>query len=204
MSTGHREQVRWGGMGSNWPGDHWCVVTKLVQPHIRWFHQKLDASKHSWRSPVYDHFDITLDREIDSAGAPKSLTFVFTCRTHPETHPVQRRPRKSTGHGTSNIRDSVKRCDKESGGDSLAPAGNSASSTYSPAAHRALIAQWCAKNHRPFNSVADEDYIAEVEMLRPGTKIPSPSTVSRDIKAIYAEVSKFVRTYFLVRYNHFF
>jgi hypothetical protein len=38
---------------------------------------------------------------------------------------------------------------------------------YSAAAHRTLIAMWCAKNHGPFNSVLDEDYQAEVEMLRP-------------------------------------
>ncbi|KAF8218480.1 hypothetical protein L208DRAFT_1350996, partial [Tricholoma matsutake] len=40
----------------------------------------------------------------------------------------------------------------------------------------------CTKNHCPFNSVLDEDYQAEVEMLQPGTIIPSPQMVSRDIK----------------------
>ena len=111
----------------------------------------------------------------------------------------------ATGYGTKNMRDSVKKCDKQSGVDTLAPVEKPAvSQPYMPAAHRALIAQRCAKNHCPFNSVTDEDYIAEVEMLRPGTKVPSPATVSRDVKAIYAEVSKLVRTYFMVCYNHFF
>ena len=179
------------------------MVIQLVKSHIHKFHQKLDASKRTWHSPVYDHFDITLERETDSLGSPKSLTFLFTCCTHPETHPVQCRPRSATNWGTTNMRNSIKLCDKKSGASTLSSQQNT-SPKYSPAAHRTLIAQRCAKNHRPFNSVTDEDYIAEVEMLRPGTKLPSPSTVSRDIRAIYAEVSKFVRTYFLVCHNNFF
>ncbi|KAF8224602.1 hypothetical protein L208DRAFT_1310230, partial [Tricholoma matsutake] len=46
------------------------------------------------------------------------------------------------------------------------------------------------KNYHPFNSVLDEDYQAEVEMLQPGTIIPSPQMVSHDIKAMYTEMSK--------------
>ena len=42
----------------------------------------------------------------------------------------------------------------------------------------------------------DEDYQAEVDMLRPGTKLPHPTTVSRDIQAIYLDMSKHVRDYF--------
>ncbi|KAF8219916.1 hypothetical protein L208DRAFT_1180880, partial [Tricholoma matsutake] len=67
---------------------------------------------------------------------------------------------------------------------------------YSAAAHCTLIAMQCAKNHPPFNSVLDEDYQVEVEMLRPGTILPGPQTVSHDIKSIYAEMSKNVQNYF--------
>ena len=35
-------------------------------------------------------------------------------------------------------------------------------------------------------------------MLRPGTKLPSPSTVSRDIAAMYEDGSKIVKQYFSV------
>jgi hypothetical protein len=70
---------------------------------------------------------------------------------------------------------------------------------YSAAGHRALIALRAAKSGRPFNSVLDEDYQDEVRMLRPGTVLPSPITVSRDINSIYLEMSCFVRNYFLVR-----
>jgi len=69
---------------------------------------------------------------------------------------------------------------------------------YSEAAHRALIALHCAKNGRPFNSVLDEDYHQEVQMLRPGTKIPHPITVQRDLLSIYAQASIAVMNYFMV------
>ncbi|EIN05206.1 hypothetical protein PUNSTDRAFT_36609, partial [Punctularia strigosozonata HHB-11173 SS5] len=56
---------------------------------------------------------------------------------------------------------------------------------YSPLRHRALIALRCASSHRSFNSVLDADYRAKVEMLRPGTVLPSPLTILRDTVAIY-------------------
>ena len=78
-------------------------------------------------------------------------------------------------------------------------AAHAATISYTEAAHCALIALRCAKNHRPFNSVLDEDYQAEVNMLRPGTKLPHPVTVSRDIQAIYLDMSMHVHDYFQVR-----
>ena len=110
----------------------------------------------------------------------------------------------STGHGTKNIQDGVKACDKRAGTVTGTAAVQSTGQPYSTAAHRTLIAMRCAKNHRPFNSVLDEDYQAEVEMLRPGTVLPSPQTVSRDIKSIYLEMSKNVRNYFMVTYGLFY
>jgi hypothetical protein len=69
---------------------------------------------------------------------------------------------------------------------------------YSEAAHHALIALRCAKNARPINSVLDDDYKHEVEMLRPGTKIPHPMTVQRDLLYIYVQAAIAVKNYFLV------
>ncbi|KAF8799387.1 hypothetical protein BYT27DRAFT_7217763 [Phlegmacium glaucopus] len=68
---------------------------------------------------------------------------------------------------------------------------------YSEPAHRALIALRCAKNARPINSVLDDDYKLEVEMLQPGTKIPHPMTVQRDLLYIYEQASIAVKNYFL-------
>ena len=78
------------------------------------------------------------------------------------------------------------------------PSGTHQPLSYSYPKHRALIAARCAANKRPFNSVADPYYIQEVEMLRPGTKLPSPTTVSRDIKAMYSIGAEVVREYFSV------
>jgi hypothetical protein len=48
----------------------------------------LEASKATWRSSVYDHFDITLRREMDARGRPKILSFAFTCKVDPAHHPA--------------------------------------------------------------------------------------------------------------------
>jgi hypothetical protein len=56
----------------------------------------------------------------------------------------------------------------------------------------------CAANRRPFNSVKDPFYLQEVELLRPGTAVPSPSTVSRDIQAIYLAGAIAIKEYFEV------
>jgi len=71
----------------------------------------------------------------------------------------------------------------------------SQSLSYSEANHRALITMRCAKSARPFNSILDEDYWAEVKMLNPNAKVPHPSTVSHEI---YLKLSEHVKTYFSV------
>jgi hypothetical protein len=71
-------------------------------------------------------------------------------------------------------------------------------STYSPFHHRAIVAVCCAASHHLFNSLADPYYLKEVELLHPGTVIPSPQTVSHDVQAIYQEASKHIKEYFSV------
>jgi hypothetical protein len=80
-----------------------------------------------------------------------------------------------------NIQDGIKACDKHVGTVNNTTTVKSTGQPYSAAAHHTLIAMWCAKNHCPFNSVLDEDYQAEVEMLHSGTILPGPQTVSHDI-----------------------
>ncbi|KAF8988142.1 hypothetical protein BDQ17DRAFT_1257903 [Cyathus striatus] len=110
----------------------------------------------------------------------------------------------NTSEGTRNLHTSEAICSKQLGS---TPAVTTEVDTtipiipYSEAAHQALIAMHCAKYHRSFNSVLDEEYKAEVNMLHPGTKIPLPITVGRDINAVYLELSKHVRKYFAVCYT---
>lgn len=91
-------------------------------------------------------------------------------------------------------------CDEERGVAAAKPADDSLQADlYTPARHRTLIALRCATEQRPFNMVTDKYYKMEVDLLRRGTLIPSPNTVSRDIRDLYVELSKDVRDYFVVR-----
>ncbi|KIJ58078.1 hypothetical protein HYDPIDRAFT_59895, partial [Hydnomerulius pinastri MD-312] len=69
---------------------------------------------------------------------------------------------------------------------------------YSKAAHQVIIALRCATHQRPFNMVNDKYYKMEVQMLRPGTELPHPTTVSKDIKYLYIDLASDVRAYFVV------
>jgi hypothetical protein len=159
-----------------------------------------DAAVATWRSNVYSHYDVSLVRCLDEATqAPLSMSFKFTCKTHPENHVgPQFRQRTRTGQGTSNLQKDVDQCLKKQGLDSR-PKSESVI-PYSEANHRALIALRCAKSARPINMVLDEDYLAEVEMLRPGTISPSPNTVQRDLTHIYNMTSIYVMNYFMVHF----
>lgn len=108
-----------------------------------------------------------------------------------------------TSHGTKNLKRTAEDCNNKRGvsADSTSNAqqtlrGNI--SRYTPARHRAVIALRCAASHRPFEMYADPYYLQEVELLRPGTTIPKPPTISKDVKTIYEEASKHVKNYFKV------
>ncbi|TFK41567.1 hypothetical protein BDQ12DRAFT_565291, partial [Crucibulum laeve] len=103
-----------------------------------------------------------------------------------------------TGEGTSNLQHSVALCLKLHGDKPVPQSTTGSSIPYSEAAHCTLLALCCAKEHRPFNSVLDEDYQAEVEMLQPGTKLPHPATINNDVKSLYNGLSRHVKSYFQV------
>ncbi|TEB21370.1 hypothetical protein FA13DRAFT_1829389 [Coprinellus micaceus] len=116
-----------------------------------------------------------------------------------------------SSHGTSNLHRANNQCSARRGvpKDSDTAVGAQQDlfqsvSKYTPARHRALIAMRCARSSRPFNMVKDPDYRAEVELLRPGTKIPSPQTVSNDVREIYRKGAQYVKEYFAVSDIHLF
>jgi hypothetical protein len=146
-----------------------------------------------------------VERRFDSHREPHQIFYKFVCRFDPLTHNKQFHPRMSTSHGTQNLKRSADKCNKDRGvtaaSDSHAGAQQTLArtmSTYTPSRHRALIAMRCAASNRPFQSVRDPHYLEEVEMLRPGTVVPSPMTVSRDVNAIFREGSAHVKDYFEV------
>ncbi len=136
-----------------------------------------------WKSEVYKHYNVSLERITTSAGKPQKLRFVFTCRLDPKNH-VQRRDRMATSQGTTNLRRTNKQCFDRRGvkdpSDSSANAQqdlHNSVSRYTPSRHQAILALRCATSHRPFQIVADPYYLKEVELLRPGTVVP---TLQRD------------------------
>jgi hypothetical protein len=50
---------------------------------------------------------------------------------------------------------------------------------------RYLIAMWCARRHRPFNIVEDDELNEIFHMLYARVEVPHPTTVSRDVKEIF-------------------
>jgi hypothetical protein len=152
---------------------------------------------------VYDHYNITLRRDLDDNNEPSMIFFLFTCKDHPDNHPVHQRARMQSGHGTKNLQEGLRACHNRTGDGTGNAATRVPSVKYTPANHRTLIAMRCAKSHCPMNSVADEDYWTEVEMLRPGTVLPHPSTVSRDMRSLYLTWSVLVQTYFAVRRKYY-
>lgn len=162
----------------------------------------LGAALDGWQSPVYDHYNTSLQHLTTPDGHPRSLLFVFTCKLNMPDHPIITRPREKTSEGTGNLKKAMDVCLKKSGqfysSHSTLSTKTASTGPYTYATHRVLIALRCAKNYRPFNMVSDEDYIAEVCLLRPGTKIPDPATISRDVKRIYEGMALHVKKYFLV------
>ncbi|KAJ7170280.1 hypothetical protein C8R43DRAFT_825309, partial [Mycena crocata] len=103
-----------------------------------------------------------------------------------------------TSAGTSNIKDTADQCDIARGCVPEPATSTSGVPSYMPAGLRTAIAMHCATSHHPFGYIHDKWYQFQVEMLRPGTPIPDPSTVSRDAKALYLKLSVVVKAHFAV------
>lgn len=137
----------------------------------------LDASKSTWTSDAYEHynFSLRLDTGTSESGAseaPNTLVFVLSCKHgHPSYRPIERARGKSS-HGTTQLLKTARECDTARG---LVIAQRSTAPEYSPAARRAIIPMRTATSNQPFNFVEDKYYKMEVELLRPGIIIPSPA-----------------------------
>ena len=167
-----------------------------------------EESRKRWKSKVYDHYQVSLVRHTHKNGRPNFLEFRFTCILDPHGHGSHTRKRMQTGQGTTNLSRGINECNQRRGVTSGDPSTVGAQQTieksiseYTPAKHRAIIAMRCCVSKRPFNMVTDPHYNEEVQLLRPGTAIPCPVTVSRDVNQIYKIGSKQVKEYFSVRHD---
>lgn len=66
-------------------------------------------------------------------------------------------------------------------------------SMYTKPRFRYLMAKWIFHNHRPFSIVQDEELLEMLRMLYAKVDIPSPNTISRDVREIFALTRKQVR-----------
>jgi hypothetical protein len=58
-------------------------------------------------------------------------------------------------------------------------------STYDKYRLRLLMAKWSAKSHRPFLIARDSHFVEILKMFNLKVEIPSPTTISRDIREIH-------------------
>ncbi|KAH7334997.1 hypothetical protein B0J17DRAFT_732961, partial [Rhizoctonia solani] len=66
-----------------------------------------------------------------------------------------------------------------------------------------LLALWCAQNHCPFEMVSDDLLAAIMNELRPGTTLPNPTTLSRDVQSLYQCNMQAIQGYFQgINYIH--
>ncbi|KAF8983148.1 hypothetical protein BDQ17DRAFT_1437577 [Cyathus striatus] len=73
----------------------------------------IEASFSKFKSPVYNHYYVSLDRRTANGG--HKIFFIFTCKTHPGAgptlHNVQHRGHMDTDHGTKNLKTSMESCE---------------------------------------------------------------------------------------------
>ncbi|KEP46987.1 hAT family dimerization protein [Rhizoctonia solani 123E] len=122
------------------------------------------------------------------------MDYAFTCKVDPERHPIQYRRRRDTSNGTGNLKTSMESC-RARNNQCNKPNGIP-STPFSYAMHLAIIVMLCAYHYLPFAGVLHDLIRRHVQLLRPGTSMPNPTTVSRTTRLVYEKQAEKVRTYF--------
>jgi hypothetical protein len=99
---------------------------------------------------------------------------------------------------TANLNRHVKQCNPDETPSSQQMTAFTNGTTYAPARFRYLLAMWCARRHRPFNIVKDDELIEIFRMLYDRVDVPHPITVSRDVKEIFSLCKENVANYLQV------
>jgi len=86
---------------------------------------------------------------------------------------------------TANLNRHVKQCDPDDTPSSQQMTAFTNGTTYAPARFRFLLAMWCARRHRPFKIIQDDELVEIFRMLYDRVDIPHPTTLSHDVKEIY-------------------
>ncbi|KAK6971893.1 putative AC transposase [Favolaschia claudopus] len=127
-----------------------------------------------WQSEVYDHFTPSIVR--DSSKSPHCMKVILTYKfLNPRHKPMERLRATPGSFNTSNMLSAVRTC---------IPPG---------------APLRCACLKRAFNEIEDSWYRMEVQLLRPGTVVPSADTVAEDVQRLYVSLAHEVKKYFLTR-----
>lgn len=142
------------------------------------------------------HYAISIQK--DSTQSPPAILIVYTCKHNDPNHRTISKTRLQLRHGTKNLNSSAETCDKRHPERLREATSIDSPPVYSESRHRALIALRCASSKRSFHSLLDPLYHAEVELLRPGTRLPVPQTSKRDLLVLYHGFQPLLTAYFLV------
>lgn len=130
---------------------------------------------------------------------------VYACKWNDPKHRIVSRTRSNFLAGTTNLNNSAKTCEKRNSHRMAllaASADESSPPEYSEAMHRAIVVLHCAHSKRSFQSLKDPWYLAEVELLRPGTRVPSPQMGQRDLLVLHEAFIPRLTAYFVVGLLH--
>jgi hypothetical protein len=154
-------------------------------------------------SEAYNHYVLTIARD----HATKSLIHVMSCRHDHPKHQTYKRLRSKVHEGTSNLQRAADTCNRRRNvtmTHAMQVVEHTTTGSYTPARHRAIAALWGATSARPLRMMFDKYHRMEVELLRPGTTLPSESTTARDMKLLHRELAIQVKGFFQVifKYDH--
>ncbi|KAG6913790.1 hypothetical protein DXG01_004289 [Tephrocybe rancida] len=165
----------------------------------------LECLRATWCSAVYGFFKTKVD--IVYKGKCKAHVFYCAAKRCKGKGTVRRFQDSTDKAGTSNLKTHAIKCFGQDTVDAAfkqktpsAPSDGSIFTAFSRQGQqpisishcthtsdeaRAHMALWCSESHRAMRVVRDHQFITLMKAGRPGTTLPSPSTVSRDIKAAF-------------------
>ncbi|GLB40085.1 putative protein dimerization activity [Lyophyllum shimeji] len=137
----------------------------------------LKAQMESWTSDIYKHFVMppNIVREGDV------VRYIFVCKAHPSITISCVRYDKST----SNLVRHGDRCTSFDSKEACALVAYVHGSSYTPEKLCMKLALWVSRRSRPFTIIADPELLDIFKDLNANVVVPSPQTVSRDVKEIY-------------------
>jgi hypothetical protein len=81
------------------------IIRKFNLPSSSSSFNNLDLgdSHARWKSKIYDHYEVSLERHLRGDGSPDYITYIFTCRVDPTSHHHKRKWMQN-GQGTKNLK----------------------------------------------------------------------------------------------------